>query len=507
MPDDESTSLLPSPSSAIPAVHGGQQDEADSFALRRRQRVTVLIFILIIFVNIPSLLQGGAQVQIFEDIYCDKYYHDNPSLAERHDGRSCKVDQVQANIAFLRGWRSFFNFLPGVMLCVPYGMLADRVGRKWILVMNQIAINLGSLWVYLICSFPDALPLRLIWLEGIVGLFGGGNIVATALIFVIISDVTPVAQTAVTFFRLGAASYLCFLISYSIAGKLMDLGVWLPYSIGLCSNLLTIPLTLALPETLRASRKSESRQTCHASSSTISDFGHQQQDEAPDGVTVEVTSSAKVLIRTFRSIAADFGFLQDPRILFLALSYPIREALNNLDELYFQYVPKRFGWTIARTNYIYAFQAAVAVMVLLVFLPGASSCIIRHFKFTTTQKDIFFARSGVCAYALGTLLVAVAPNTQVLFLAIAIQTCGSGMGGATRALVTNLVEPNQVARLYSLLGLVEAVSLMLSSPIEATLFNLGMKHESSLWLGLPWFLMSICLSMLAIAFWAVRLTR
>jgi hypothetical protein len=46
-------------------------------------------------------------------------------------------------------------------------------------------------------SFPDFFPIRLLWLEAVLGVLGGGSMVATALLFVIVSDVTPSSQTYV----------------------------------------------------------------------------------------------------------------------------------------------------------------------------------------------------------------------------------------------------------------------------------------------------------------------
>ena len=43
-------------------------------------------------------------------------------------------------------------------------------------------------------SYPHIFPLKFIWLESVLAIFGGGSMVATALIFVTLSDVTPTAS-------------------------------------------------------------------------------------------------------------------------------------------------------------------------------------------------------------------------------------------------------------------------------------------------------------------------
>lgn len=87
---------------------------ADGDASRKRQLyITILIFILLILTNTSGLLQSSAQVQLFENIYCSLYYTGSPSSAPPVNGSSCKIDTVQANVTLLRGWKSFFDFLPG----------------------------------------------------------------------------------------------------------------------------------------------------------------------------------------------------------------------------------------------------------------------------------------------------------------------------------------------------------------------------------------------------------
>ena len=43
-------------------------------------------------------------------------------------------------------------------------------------------------------AFSPVIPIRLVWLEAVAGLFGGGYLVALALVLVIVSDVTPTSQ-------------------------------------------------------------------------------------------------------------------------------------------------------------------------------------------------------------------------------------------------------------------------------------------------------------------------
>lgn len=215
--------------------------EAEAKAKRIRTLVIMLIVGLIVAVDLPSVLQSSPMLRIIEDIYCKQYHQKNDpskfSATGQIEESLCKIDSVQAEVAFLKGWMSCFNHLPGkehqpssdmriesianefcvtgLFLAVPFGMLADKYGRKWLLVLNIVQLQLRGCWMYLVCrypprqhhdissvltltfavSFPDFFPIRLLWLEAILGVLGGGSMVATALLFVIVSDVTPSSQT------------------------------------------------------------------------------------------------------------------------------------------------------------------------------------------------------------------------------------------------------------------------------------------------------------------------
>lgn len=40
----------------------------------------------------------------------------------------------------------------GLFLAIPFGMVADKYGRKWLLVINIIQMQVRACWVYLICE-------------------------------------------------------------------------------------------------------------------------------------------------------------------------------------------------------------------------------------------------------------------------------------------------------------------------------------------------------------------
>ena len=47
-------------------------------------------------------------------------------------------------------------------------------------------------------AFPQVFPIRLIWLQGLIAIFGGGSLVVSALLLVVVSDITLEYQRYVT---------------------------------------------------------------------------------------------------------------------------------------------------------------------------------------------------------------------------------------------------------------------------------------------------------------------
>ncbi|MCJ1286395.1 hypothetical protein MMC26_005740 [Xylographa opegraphella] len=453
--------------------------EEEARSQRMRRWVILLIVGLIVSVDLPSVLQSSPTVRIIEDIYCRAYYQKNDPSKFGQGGTIeeslCKVDSVQAELAFLKGWMSFFNHLP----------------------------------VY----FPNFFLIKLIWLEAALGIFGGGSMVATAMLFVIISDVTPSSQTASTFFRLGAANFLCFLVAPPLAARLMEISPWIPLSIGLVLQAVAIPVTMALPETLGF------RKPTDPTPPTPKRFSASNEKIEPERPMTATEPSMRLsngsFADTVRSVLASFilnsAFLfKDWRILFFGITYPVRMLASPLGSLLLQYVSKRYQWTLARVTYISSFEAGMSMIALLFLFPSLSTYLLKKKGLNVSRKDLMLARIGVSATAIGIMLTGFAPTIFILFVGMGISSLGSGAGSATRALLTSYVQQNEVARLYTALSIVETLGLTAGGPVVAGLFSMGMENVKSgrygdAWLGLPYFLVGILLSLVAALMWMLKL--
>jgi len=78
----------------------------------------------------------------------------------------------------------------GALLAIPYGLLADRKGRKSTLLLGLPGFALNSVIVLAVMWFSDIFPLRAVWFSSLAWLLGGGPVVAFAIIWTMMADVT-----------------------------------------------------------------------------------------------------------------------------------------------------------------------------------------------------------------------------------------------------------------------------------------------------------------------------
>jgi MFS family permease len=92
-----------------------------------------------------------------EDILCRRHYESTAPLGthitlpipEQH----CKIPAVQGPLAMLKGWDVAFSSIPGLLLAVPYGYVADKYGRKIVLILGALGVTLSLVWTQIVRKF------------------------------------------------------------------------------------------------------------------------------------------------------------------------------------------------------------------------------------------------------------------------------------------------------------------------------------------------------------------
>lgn len=119
--------------------------------------VIVLLIGIAIISDVGESLYAAPRVRLFESVICTGHYLQvDPSLVDR-DGavpeHLCKVNPVQDKLASILGWQSFIDSIPAILLPIPYGYLADKHGRKWILILAMTGYTMSYVWTELVVSF------------------------------------------------------------------------------------------------------------------------------------------------------------------------------------------------------------------------------------------------------------------------------------------------------------------------------------------------------------------
>ena len=147
----------------------------------------ICAFILQFLISFAKHVVEVPIVRLFENAICERYYSSHGEPGPWNE-RSCKLAPIQDQLAFITGFRFGFDAFGGVISAIYYGGLADRLGRRLVLILFCIGTLLSLVWIVLVCYLNKVLPTQLVWISSIFLLVGGGQRVAKSMLFTIIAD-------------------------------------------------------------------------------------------------------------------------------------------------------------------------------------------------------------------------------------------------------------------------------------------------------------------------------
>jgi hypothetical protein len=124
--------------------------------------ITLLIILTCITFDIGDYLIKAPRLRLYESIICTEYYQthnislplDIPwegSIPEEY----CKLDDIQDELAMIQGWQMGFDSISSILLAVPYGWVADKYGRKLVIVTALGGCILAYVWTLLVVKKPE----------------------------------------------------------------------------------------------------------------------------------------------------------------------------------------------------------------------------------------------------------------------------------------------------------------------------------------------------------------
>ena len=455
-----------------------------------------LIIILVILLNGGNIVQEAPKTRLFESIFCSHFYRGHDPSFIGKDGtvpeRFCKIEPVQSDVAMLKGWQVFLDNIPSILLAIPFGILADKYGRKPIILLNAVALCLRISWIMFVCHFWQTIPVRWVWLSASHSLLGGSTPVITSMIFVMTSDIVPENQRSTTFFWVGGCGLGTLGVGQPLSALLMERSPWVPMWLGLGLWLLAVTVACILPETLHMREQGLAPGLRHGSPDSLS-----LKDDDAQGVF----QRTKLTAQRFGK-AASF-LVEDMRVFLLLCCFMIGMLTQESNNVLLQYVSKRYDWSLSQATLFLSIRYGLNVFLLIVLLPLGGRLLQSGLHLSAAAKDLWLSRAGILLKLLGFLVIGAAPNVPLLGIGLVLLVSGGGTLLCMRSLITSLVEPHHIARLYNAISVLDTLGLMTGGPIMAACFQWGMRAGGG-WIGLPFWFCGVLVALVGVALWALR---
>lgn len=440
----------------------------------------------VVLVEAATILTDVPIYEILEDIICRQMGRMGDGDNSTH---GCSGDaDVQAELAFLRGWQLTLELLPGILMAIPYGIVGDRYGRKVMFIVCMVGILLTQLFYLLVCWRSDIFPVRLTWAASIFTLIGGGSVILNGIVFAMLSDVSPEASRSTVFFYFGAAVLAGDLVFSSLAAFLMQhVSVWAPIQLSLALFVPVVPLCLTLPETLL---KEDPTPTNVAGTEN----GAENDTTGPPASRTKTMRNA--LSDTAASFTASTAFLfngADHQVGLLLTTLLTTTLGRHAQDILLQFTRGRYDWSWAQAGYLVSLKAFVVLLLLLVLLPAISTnyALTRWWPLlagvrTPQQRDLWLARASCVILIVGCLVVGLAPTAASMITGLVVYCLGNGYNLVLRSLLAVLVEPAHRGTLFNAAGILESTGAIIAGPLLAAAYRAGLRL-GGLWTGLPFF--------------------
>ncbi|KAK3940612.1 major facilitator superfamily domain-containing protein [Diplogelasinospora grovesii] len=463
-----------------------------------RPKVVILSFVLICLAELGQGMWMPPLNALLESIICRKLHPGAAASGVLAEDSMCKNPDVQSYLAMLRGWATTFKCIPAILGAVPFGILSDRWGRRPVLALALLGMNLSFMFTYLVLLLSDVIPIWVVWLSSAFMLIGGGGATTGAMVYTFLADVVPVAERATIFFQLNSVFLVSEMIAGPLAGIMMEKSPWPPLAVALALLLLANLSVLLFPETLELHqpRGQEARQQ---------ERGGPCQNGNDDSRDLKAACVQRLARKAIDGLAEVWGFvLGNQSLAFLMTSLVFVILGRFVQELLLQYATKRYGWTWSRATFLLTIRSASSLVTLLVILPTLSWLCVNRLRMSGVAKDMWLARISGIVLVIACLLIAFAVNGYLLSAGLVWFALGSGLTSLIRSLLNALVEEHHVGTVNTLVGFMEMVGLMGAGPLLAESLSIGL-NMGGLWIGLPFITAGLFFRISTLIMWTFRL--
>ncbi|KAL7928718.1 major facilitator superfamily domain-containing protein [Trichoderma chlorosporum] len=448
-------------------------------------RVFVQLCIITLLFDFIQYSSYAPLTAVFEEVICDHYYSGfDDSLVQR----DCKIVPVQSELAIVKGYKDALNQVPSIVLGIPLGLLADRIGRKPMTVMFLLGFFLSDSWTKIVCFFPNQLPIRLIWLSPLLKAIGGGASFGTSLFYTITADIIGEKHRVDAFMKLSAMEMIVLLAGVPLISALMKIDSW--YPLWLSSILLVVAglLALTLPEThpQHKGAKSETPNPVQGQ-----DFISSQDEEAQPADNGTISKSKPGNEATVGDL------LKNPGVMLCLGLFLIVGWATHVWALLLQFVSQRFGWEFSTANLLFSLRGSITLLLSLVIIGAIDRLIQKKLGIKSAQKDLLLSMGSCILIIIGITMVAIPPNSAVMVAGLCISALGSSLTVSMRCTMISLFPQTPTASLNAAAGMASSLGILIAGPVLASAYTWGLS-QGGIWLGTP-FLVASGLHIVALA--------
>lgn len=184
--------------------------------------------------------------------------------------------------------------------------------------------------------------------------------------------------------------------------------------------------------------------------------------------------------------------LQDRLVLAFLATVPVAKAVNPIGELTWQYIPKRFDVSFATTSRVLSIPSLECVVLLLWILPGIKALAQSSYHAASMTVDLYFVQYGFLIQALGTFVMASAPNLFIFVLGILVFALGCSTRPALQSVLADLASPDHVAVLFTIIAVADLIGSAAGTLLLNWAFSIVLRWEKDVLLGSPFAAIGAC---------------
>ncbi|RFU25775.1 hypothetical protein B7463_g10566, partial [Scytalidium lignicola] len=451
----------------------------------------ILVGTLVLAFETGNAMRVAPLIASYEEILCVDATQPNLKPS-----RTCLNDHAVKNeLAVILGVSQFLDCVPALLLSGLYGSMADKHGRRPVLLLGYLGMILSAIWMTAVIWLAPRVPLRLVWVGPLFTIIGGGSSVPISILMTTATDIVPSTQRVSVFSFIHGTALLAVIVGSAISSVMMtSLGNHLPLLIGLSLMCLALLLSFLLPVTGQKSRHFSTTSTGHSIPRSVDPLTSSKR------YTVWKTRGAiPIMIAGFLSMLG-----QQVQILIL------------------QYMPEVFGISLAQANIFNVLNNSVNLFMLFLILPFASKLLLRYYGPFTFSKDLALAHISGFLFAAGALVLSIASNVTVAVIGEHSKFClllymfahtktgiiifgtGIGLSSVLRSIFVELFPPERAAFATTLISAAKAVGGSFSGPIYSYAFSLSLDLRGILQ-GLPFLVSAACFAIVELLLITARL--